>query len=153
MKPGSHRVAFGSFAAAVALARAPKKSIVAFEMKRAGKMPIATLKATVVVTFGSPKSEQFLGAAPGTCQATQGTEAAQAASQAAAAVAMLALVLTVITGAGSRSVPVAMRRSSHCCEPAVEPGKHCEAELDPIAAVRPLKGQAKHGAEEALATE
>jgi hypothetical protein len=71
----------------------------------------------------------------------------------AAAVAMLALVLTVITGAGSSRVPVAMRRSSHCCEPAVEPGKHCEAELDPIAAVRPLKGQAKHGAEEAIAVE
>jgi len=107
-------VAFGSIAAVVALASALKKSIVAFETNRAGRMPTAMLKASVSVTFGSPKSEQSLGAAAGTCHATQGAEVAQAASQAEAAVAMSALALTVITGAGSSGVPEAMRRSRHC---------------------------------------
>ena len=107
-------MAFGSIAATVALSRALKKSIVAFETNRSGRMPTAVLKARVRVTFGSPKSEQFLGAAAGTCHATQGAEVAQAASQAEAAVAMFALALTVITGAGRSGVPEAMPRSSHC---------------------------------------
>ena len=130
--------------AAVALTSLAKNSDVVVVVIREGKKPTVELKATVVVTIGSPYRVQ-VDDAEESCQATHGARAAQAAAQ--------ATVLDAGTGSVGKSAPVAMRRSSHCLAPIVGAGRHCEAAVAPRAAVMPLNGQRVQGADDAAAAE